>query len=279
MRILDTHIHILSGDDTPAELAERLRRAGIAGGMIISRAPMAFGMFAGTAAPPACLSELLAWTAATPDCFSCFWIDPLDEDALAQVEMAVARGVDAFKVICHAYYPGDPRVLPVFAAIARAGKPILFHSGILWDGRPSSRYNQPVNFEALLDVPGLTFALAHISWPWCEEALAVYGKFLNARVMRPELGVEMFIDLTPGTPPRFRADALTRLLTAGYDIERNLLFGTDGDAGDFHADYAQQWIERDLDIYRALDTPQTVIEDIFANNLLRFLGKSVTRDR
>ena len=74
---------------------------------------------------------------------------------------------------------------------------------------------------------GLRFALAHVSWPWVDECLAVYGKFLNALTRRRELSVEMFIDTTPGTPRIYRQEVLTKLMTIGYDVEHNILFGTD----------------------------------------------------
>ena len=63
--------------------------------------------------------------------------------------------------------------MEVFRTISQADRPILFHSGILWDGKPSGPYNHPAGFESLLEVDGLRFCLAHISWPWCDELIAV----------------------------------------------------------------------------------------------------------
>lgn len=77
---------------------------------------------------------------------------------------------------------------------------------------PSSQYNRPSEFEPLLEINGLKFSLAHISWPWCDELIAVYGKFLNAYAGNPDHSVEMFIDITPGTPPIYRQEVLTKLL-------------------------------------------------------------------
>ncbi len=152
-----------------------------------------------------------------------------------------------------------------------AGKPILFHSGILFDGQPSANHNRPGNFEALIEVKGLRFTLAHISWPWCEECVAVFGKFQDAVWERPELNVEMFIDVTPGTPPMRRRDALYTVF--GYEqIEKNVLFGTDGRANDYHSEYAEQWIQRDREIYQSLKLSEETQNDIFSGNLKRFLG-------
>ena len=186
--------------------------------------------------------------------------------------MAVDGGAKGFKIICGHHYPGDERAMPVLRRIAAAKRPVLFHSGILWDGKPSSRFNRPAEFEALLEVDGLKFALAHISWPWCDECVAVYGKFLNAYSRRPDLSVEMFIDLTPGTPPIYRKEALAKLLTVGYDIENNLIFGTDCCANDYNVAWTKKWHVRDRGIYHKLHVPRPAVRNIFGGNLRRFLG-------
>ena len=87
-----------------------------------------------------------------------YWIDPTEEDAPRQVELAAAAGVVGFKVICGNHYPGDPRAMKTYERMAQVHKSVLFHSGILWDGKSSSRYNRPSEFEDLLPIAGLTFA-------------------------------------------------------------------------------------------------------------------------
>ena len=99
--------------------------------------------------------------------------------------------------------------------------------------KPSSPFNRPAEFEALLAVKGLTFCLAHIGWPWCDEMIAVYGNSSTRTLKHADAG-EMFIDLTPGTPPIYRKEALTKLFTVGYDIEDNVIFGTDCTADDYN---------------------------------------------
>ena len=222
---LDGHIHIRPGKRDRADFQQRLKAAGVGGGVLISLAPD--GFFQGTRRSTAeeRLDDLFFWCAAGPDLYPFFWIDPLEADVLGQVALAVERGVVGFKVICDRYYPGHEQAMEVFTAIAQEGCPILFHSGILWDGKPSGSYNRPVGFESLLEVDGLRFCLAHISWPWTDELVAVYGKFLNAYTSRPGLTVEMFVDITPGTPPIYRRDALTRLFTVGYNVAQNVFFG------------------------------------------------------
>ena len=50
----------------------------------------------------------------------------------------------------------------------------------VFPGRPDPEGYVKRLAEAGFDIPGLRFCCAHISWPWCEECVAVYGKFLNA---------------------------------------------------------------------------------------------------
>jgi predicted TIM-barrel fold metal-dependent hydrolase len=269
MKVMDGHVH--AGDGTPdaAKLLAAMGSAGVSGGIVISLPPASFG---GTPRKQAeRLDNLLAWTGSGGLLHPFYWIDPTERDASRQVDRAVERGVAGFKVICDHFSPGDRRAMRVFGRIAERRKPMLFHSGILWDGKPSAQYNRPGNFEALLDVEGLVFSLAHISWPWCDELVAVYGKFLNAMERRPGLATEMFVDTTPGTPPIYRRDALTRLFTAGYDVEDNVVFGTDCETGSYNAAWAREWLERDGAILDGLGITAAVRDKIRAANLDRFL--------
>jgi predicted TIM-barrel fold metal-dependent hydrolase len=277
--ILDGHIHIhpTEGARDQAGFAARIEAAGVQGGVLLSIAPPNVTPDAPNLSADARLDDLLAWCEAGPNLYPFYWIDPIEDDAIEQVDAAIARGVAGFKVICDRYPPGDPRAMATYAAIANAGRPILFHSGILWDGKPSSPYNRPAGFEALLEVDGLRFCLAHIGWPWCDELIAVYGKFLNAYTRRPDLSVEMYIDITPGTPPIYRRDALTKLFTVGYDVANNVIFGSDLTAHNYRVQWVREWIDRDGEIYRDLGLGQEVLDGIYGQNLKRFLGLSPAR--
>ncbi|MFO7897580.1 MAG: amidohydrolase family protein [Planctomycetota bacterium] len=271
MMILDGHIHVREMGGDAAAFVEQMNDAGIDGGAVVSYSPPSFRGAEGDDSE-ARLDDVLRWTDGHDLLFPLFWIDPLEAGASGQVAAAVERGVAGFKVIPSRHEPGDERAMPVYRQIAAAGKPILFHSGILWDGRPSGNFCRPCNYEALLEVDGLRFAVAHISWPWIDECIAVYGKFLNARSNRPDLSVEMFIDLTPGTPPIYRRDALTKLFTVGYDVAHNVIFGLDCCTNDYNVSWATQWIERDNAIYDERDLPDDVREQVFGANLRRFVG-------
>ncbi|MDD5678817.1 MAG: amidohydrolase family protein [Kiritimatiellae bacterium] len=269
--ILDSHIHISSErKPDPAELLSRLQAVGIAGGVVLSLNPLKFRNLGASRR----LANLFAWTANHPLLYPFYRINPLDSDAEDQVALAMKRGVAGFKIICSHFFPSDPRCLKIVRLLATLNRPVLFHSGILWDGHDSSRYNRPAEFEVFLDVPNLKFTLAHLAWPWCDEAIAVYGKFLNARAERPDTSTELFLDITPGTPAIYRREALTKLFLTGYDVSHHVLFGTDCSADNYNQTWAAEWMDRDNAIYRDIGVADMIHDQLYHRNLLRFLGKS-----
>ncbi len=274
--ILDGHIHMEEDSLNSETLLSQMKAAGVDGGTVISLSPNGFGDRTASHTHQERLERLFSVTRGQENLFPFFWIDPVAPDAAEQVQMAESMGVMGYKVICERHYPCDSRAMKIYGQIAEAGKPILFHSGILWDGKPSSHFNKPIEFEGLLDIPHLRFCLAHISWPWHDENVAVYGKFLNTYSRCPDLSVEMFVDVTPGTPPIYREEALSRLFCSEYDIENNVIFGTDCHTGRYNAKWTREWIARDDSIYEKIGIGPDVRQKIYAENLRRFLGISKT---
>jgi hypothetical protein len=107
-----------------------------------------------------------------------------------------------------------------------------------------------------------------------DECLAVYGKFQSALGRRKEPSCEMFIDCTPGTPPIYRREALTKIWTIGYKLENNVLFGTDGTNRRYSPQAIAAMIAADDAIYDELALPSEIRQKIYHHNLLRWLGKA-----
>ncbi len=271
--ILDTHIHIREGEVKRDEMLKNMKKAGIDGGCLFSIHPASFRKDGEGMCAEARLENLFKWVGNEPTLFPFFFIDPLEEDALEQVKMAVDAGVAGFKIICNRHYPCDERPMEVIKAIAETGKPILFHSGILYSNSASSIYNRPVYFEPLLFVKNLRFAMAHVSWPWCDECIAVHGHFRSLRRRGQNNGSEMFLDFTPGTPPVYRKEVITKVMTSLGDVSDNILFGVDATANDYNSEYAAAIIARDNDIFASLCVGEDVKEKYYHRNLMRFLGK------
>lgn len=269
----DSHVHVQHGADIrPEKFRAGLKAAGIAGCALFSEDPDPAGTLAPKPAPPEeAIDNLFRWIDGAENIFPFYWINPTAPEACDLVDLALSKGIMGFKVLPGTFYPGDPRALPVYRKIAEAGKPVVFHSGILWDGRYSSCYTRPGNYEALLEVPRLRFALAHVSWPWCDECIAVYGKLLNSYRMWGEDAPEMFIDLAPGTPPIYRRDALVKIFTVGYDVADHVLFATDCMTPDYGAGWARDWQARDDAIYAELGLSAEQVDSVYRGAFQRFL--------
>lgn len=271
MKIMDMHIHMWREKGDPLDLLGRMEGAGVYGGCIFSRPPLEYSREIGCDFEDR-LEEVLEFCKESGErLYPILWIHPDEEDILHRISIAVQRGICGFKIICNNFYIYEERCLKMLRLMAELNKPVFFHSGILWDGQTSSQYNRPLNFEALLLIPGLRFSMGHCSWPWVDECIALYGKFMNAGEYRQN-NAEMFFDLTPGTPEVYREDLLKKLFMAGYDVENNLMFGTDNLAESYSIDWAQDWLEIDRKIMDRYGVSKSIRDKIYRGNLLRFLG-------
>lgn len=272
---LDGHVHSFKWNADPADLLRKMEAGGVHGGSVISLPPPGSHDAMDTGSGRERLQEVLRVTHDAPDrLFPILWVHPDEPDVMSLVEEAAEKGICGFKMICSDYYVYEDRCMRLLEKIASLGKPVMFHSGILWDGKVSSAMNKPINWECCLQVPDLRFSLAHCSWPWTDECIALYGKFLNAYGMNDRLKTELFLDLTPGTPPIYRKELLTRLHRVGYDIKNNLFFGTDGRTDDYCSAWTAEWIDRDDGIYDELELDEETRSLTYSGNLMRFLGLS-----
>lgn len=141
------------------------------------------------------------------------------DDLRRAVESHGLRGV---KMVPSGWYPDDERAHAVYAVAAEYRLPILFHSGIFIDGR-SGKYCRPVLFEALREHPNLRVTLAHLGWPWCDEAVAVGLIDLINGV--PADACQFRFDISFGAPPIYRE----RVLRDALDVltPSLLQFGSD----------------------------------------------------
>jgi len=270
----DTHIHVMGNvPPDPAALKKSIDEAGLAGCGVFSQAPYKRNRAQATPVPPEqAVDDVIAWCSGSPTFYPFHYIDPTAPDALDQVDMAVEKGIYGFKVIRADGYPCDAKTMPVYAKIAAANKPLTFHTGILWDGCASSDFFRPANWEPLLAIPRLRFALCHISWPWVDECIAVYGKLLNAISRSGERNVpEMFIDTTPGTPKIYRREALTKINTVGYDVKDHVMFGTDCRTVPYNVKWSKDWRVTDDAVYDDLGLDGEARDSIYRKAFSRYL--------
>jgi uncharacterized protein len=120
-----------------------------------------------------------------------------------------------------AFWPNDRAHYPLYETIAQAGKIALFHTGqtgigagMRGGGGVRLKYSNPMLIDDIAaDLPELEIILAHPSFPWQEEALAVATHKPN-----------VYIDLS-GWSPKYFPEILIRYINTL--LRDKMLFGSD----------------------------------------------------
>src|SRR6202142_2967682 len=120
-----------------------------------------------------------------------------------------------------AFWPNDRAHYPLYETIAAAGKIALFHTGqtgigagMRGGGGVRLKYSNPMAIDDVAaDFPDLPIILAHPSFPWQEEALAVATHKPN-----------VYIDLS-GWSPKYFPEILVRYTNTL--LREKMLFGSD----------------------------------------------------
>lgn len=251
--LIDAHLHC-TGRERTDEVLRSLDEAGVDRGVLLAPfldPPYSLADAASLRRGNAHLAQLVRGH--TDRLTGLAVVDPSHADAVADLRHAVeSLGLAGAKMVPSGWAPDDPRVQPVFALAAELRLPLLFHSGIFIDGR-SGRFCRPVLFEALREHPGVRVALAHLGWPWTDEAIAV-GLIDRIHGVPYEDAVFRF-DISFGPPPPYRLEVLRRAL----DVlgARALQFGSDCFLPCPGAQIAERigWV-RSLVAELALDAPQ-----------------------
>ena len=144
--------------------------------------------------------------------------------AVREAKRLVAEyGVKGFKFhpTMQGFYPNDRMAYPLYEAIEEAGAIALFHTGQtgVGSGMPGGmgmrlKYSNPIHVDDVAaDFPDLKIILAHPSFPWQEEALAVCQHKPNVH-----------IDLS-GWSPKYFPEILVKY--ANSLLKKKMLFGSD----------------------------------------------------
>jgi uncharacterized protein len=132
-------------------------------------------------------------------------------------------GIKGFKFhpTFQGFYPNDRSAYVLYEAIVEAGVPALFHTGQtgVGAGMPGGngmrlKYSNPMHLDDVaVDFPDMKIILAHPSFPWQEEALAVATHKPN-----------VYIDLSGWSPKYFPAILVQYANTI---LKKKMLFGSD----------------------------------------------------
>ena len=138
-------------------------------------------------------------------------------------DLVANHGVQGFKFhpTMQGFYPNDRMAYDLYEAIAETGKPALFHTGQTGVGSGMRggngmrlKYSNPLYLDDVaVDFPDMTIIMAHPSFPWQDEALAVAQHKPN-----------IYIDLS-GWSPKYFPENLIRY--ANSLLKHKMLFGSD----------------------------------------------------
>jgi hypothetical protein len=169
--------------------------------------------------------EVLAAARENPDVLIPFAsVDPhKGKLAVREIHELIEAGARGFKFHpnTQAFWPNDREHYPLYGPIAEAGLIALFHSGTtgIGAGMPGGggvrlKYSNPMCIDDVAaDFPGLNIILAHPSFPWQDEALAI-------AVHKPNV----YIDLS-GWSPKYFPENLIRYTNT--QLKHKMLFGSD----------------------------------------------------
>jgi predicted TIM-barrel fold metal-dependent hydrolase len=168
-------------------------------------------------------------------------------------------GVKGFKFhpSLQAFSPDDRMAYPLYEAIEEIGVPALFHTGqtgigagVPGGGGIRLKYSNPMLVDDVaVDFPGLRIILAHPSFPWQDEALAV-------AIHKPNVHIDL-----SGWSPKYFPPQLVRY--ANTLLKDKVLFGSD---------YPVITPDRWLGDFAKLDIKPEARPRILKDNALRLLG-------
>jgi predicted TIM-barrel fold metal-dependent hydrolase len=188
-------------------------------------------------------------------------IDPAKGPAGAREARRLAEtcGVRGFKFHpnLQGFFPNDRVAYPLYETIQALGLPAIFHTGqtgigarVRGGGGIRLKYSDPMCLDDVaVDFPDLNIVLAHPSFPWQDEALAVATHKPN-----------VFIDLS-GWSPKYFPPQLVRY--ANTLLKHKVLFGSD---------YPLLTPDRWLADFETLDIKAEVKPQILKLNAVRLLG-------
>jgi predicted TIM-barrel fold metal-dependent hydrolase len=209
--IVDAHLHC-SGRERSADVIRSLDEAGVDRAVLLApflSEPYKLTDRDSLVSANRYLSRLVR---GHPDRLSGFAVlNPLSPHAPDDLQEAVEKlGLVGLKLVPSGWFPYDDCAHRLYERAAALDIPILFHSGIFIDGR-SGRFCHPVFYESVRDHPKLRVTLAHLGWPWCDEANAV-GVIDLINGVEPDR-CQIRFDISFGPPAIYRRQVLERALS------------------------------------------------------------------
>ena len=218
-----------------------------------------------TGEPPDTNDYVAGFARSYPEQFIGFaTVDPWKGEAgVEELERSVTElGLKGLKLhpVHQAFFPNDGQFYPLYEKCAELKVPVLFHTGFAaaGAGMPGGaglklKHGAPIPGidDVAADFSDLTLVMAHPSWPWVEEQIAV-------ALHKPNV----YLDLS-GWAPKYIPEVLIR--EANTRLSDKVLFGSD-----FPYLTPERWL-RDFD---ELPLRDEVRPKVLLHNARRLLGLS-----
>ena len=191
-------------------------------------------------------------------------VDPHQPDAARQLERAIRTlglaGLKLDPALQRFDVASKEQAYPLYETCASLGIPLLLHCGMSWAPSGLGRLAHPLLLEeAIQTFPGVDFILAHLAWPWVQDATMLAVKYPNVH-----LDTAVLYSGTPG-------DALRHTLAGqiGLDVVERSLF----DKLVFGSNYPRVDIRRSVRGVKALGLSAATEQAILCGNAQRLLKK------
>jgi predicted TIM-barrel fold metal-dependent hydrolase len=151
-------------------------------------------------------------------------VQPIDnrnefnEKGLQEFEKAVTKyGFRGLKLwpVYNFYFPNDRRIYPFYQKALELNVPVMLHQAASGSAVTRIKYGHPMYLEdVVMDFPELKVCIAHMGFPWTEEALVLLRKSPN-----------MYMDLSAIPRPTILTWNLVK--AKEYGVIHKLMFGSD----------------------------------------------------
>lgn len=193
-------------------------------------------------------------------------VNPMNTNAAQTLENAVSNlGLRGLKLAPELQYfnPNDKHhAYPVYEKAQSLGIPIVFHTGFSWEPQAHHVYSNPLLLEPVaLTFPELKMVLAHLGWPWHQQAALMAIKHPN-----------VYLDTSAlyfGNPQEFFS------FLFGTQLPTVILEGSLRNKVVFGSNYPRIEIHKMVEALEALGLSNTTLDHIFATNASTILGKEI----
>lgn len=144
------------------------------------------------------------------------------------------------------FYPSDKKIYPIAKLCEKYNKPLIFHSGDVWDPKDKSllKYSNPIHIDELaVKFPKCKIIISHFGFPYFLETANVVSKNNNVytdisgTIDKTETEKDMKNRITQ------YADDLKRTLNYFPDIKNKIMFGSDFSGDDTPLNLVNPYIE------------------------------------